>query len=327
MNRRETITLLGGAAAWSLAARAQQRAMPVIGFLGSTAAERSEIRLAAFHQGLTESGYIDGRNVAIEFRWAENRYDRLPAFAAELIQRHVAVIVTSGAVNAVLAAKAATATIPIVFGVGSDPVQLGLVPSLARPGGNLTGVTSLGRELLAKRLEVLRELLPGVKVIGLLVNPKNPNTEPSVSELQQLAQASGWTLNVVAVTAESDLDMAIATLVQVGAGAFLHATDALFVAAYDQLVTLAARYRMPSIYTNRNAVEQLGGLMSYSGNLTEAYRLIGRYTARILKGEKPGDLPVQRVTKVELVINMRTAKALGLTFPTALLVRADEVIE
>jgi putative ABC transport system substrate-binding protein len=227
LRRREFITLLGGSAAvlWPLAARAQQPTMPVIGFLGSTGPDPFRRQLAAFRQGLSEGGYIEGRTVAIEFRWAENQYDRLPALAADLVQRHAAIIVAAGAVNAARAAKAATSTIPIVFGLGSDPVQLGLVASLARPGGNLTGITRLSRELLAKRLGILRELLPGVTAIGLLANPNNLNTEASVQELRGLAQVAGWTLHVVTVSSKSDFDRAFATLVDLKTGAFLHATE------------------------------------------------------------------------------------------------------
>jgi putative ABC transport system substrate-binding protein len=326
MRRREFMSLIGGAATWPLAAQAQQPAVPVIGFLSSATPEGHRQQLAAFRQGLDEGGYAEGRNIAIELRWAENRYNRLPALAADLVQRHVAVIVTAGAVNAALAAKAATAAIPIVFGLGSDPVQTGLVTSLARPGGNLTGVTRLSQELLAKRLEILRELLPGAKSIGLLVNPNNPNTAPGVRELQPLAQAGGWALHVVAVGAESDLDKAFATLVQVKAGGFLHATDAFFNSSVDQMVALASRYRIPAIYADREAVAA-GGLMSYGSSITDTYRLVGNYTGRLLKGEKPADLPVVQATKVELIINLKTAKALGVTFPLALLTRADEVIE
>jgi putative ABC transport system substrate-binding protein len=327
IRRRDFITLLGGAAAaWPLAARAQ-RAMPVIGFLGTSTAEGGRRQLVAFREGLNESGFIEGRNVAVEFRWADNQYDRLPALAADLVQRHVAVIVVAvGAPNTVFAAKAATATIPIVFGVGSDPVQLGLVASLARPGGNLTGVTSLGRELQAKRLEILRELVPNVTAIGLLVNPNNPNTEPSVRELQQLARVGAWALHVAAVTTESDFDTAIASLVRAGAGALLPAADSLLSSSSDQIVALANRYRVPAIYTQRYAVEN-GGLMSYGNSLAEEYRLVGQYAGRILKGEKPADMPVQQATKVELVINLNAAKALGIAVPLSLAYRADELIE
>jgi putative ABC transport system substrate-binding protein len=288
MRRRYFITLLGvTAAAWPLAGRAQQPAMPVIGFLGSATAEGYRHQVTAFRQGLDEIGYVEGRNVTIEFRWAENQYNQLPALAADLVQRRVAVIVAVGAVNAAFAAKAATATMPIVFGLGSDPVQLGLVPSLARPSGNITGVTTLGRELLAKRLEILRELLPRVTVIGLLVNPSNPNTEPSVHELQQLAQAGGCALHVVPVTAKSDLDIAISTLARAGTGAFFHAIDALFNASYDQMVALAARYRILAVYAWPDPVEN-GGLMSYGVNRGEEYRLVGRYAARDSQGREAG---------------------------------------
>jgi putative ABC transport system substrate-binding protein len=326
MRRRDFVTLLGGAAAaWVRAAHAQTR-VPVIGFLGSTSPKGYGHQVVAFRQGLEDRGYIENRNVAIEFRWAENQYDRLPALAAALVQRRVAVIVAAGAVNVALAAKAATATIPIVFGLGSDPVQAGLVTSLSRPGGNLTGITRLSRELLSKRLEILRELLPNVTAIGLLVNPNNPNTEASVRELQRSAQVAGWTLHPVAVTTESDLDKAFATLVQLKAGAFLHTTDALFNSQSDQMVALAIDHHIPGIYSERTAVE-VGGLMSYATNLKDAYRQVGIYAGRILNGEKPADLPVQQVTKVELIINLKAAKALGITFPPALLARADEVIE
>jgi putative ABC transport system substrate-binding protein len=326
MKRRQFITLLGGAAAWPIAAWAQQAAMPVVGWLGSTSLDGYRRQLAAFSQGLDEGGYVEGRNVAIEYRWAESRYDQLPALAADLVQRRVAVIVAVGAVNVVLAAKAATATIPIVFQVGSDPVQSGLVISLARPGGNITGVTSLGRELLAKRLEILRELLPNVGAFGLLVNPNNPNTEPSVRELEALGRANGWTLHVVAVATESDFDEAFTALDQLKVGAFLHATDQLFIDSSDRIVALAVRHRIPAIYAQLAAAEA-GGLMCYGADLADNSRVAGVYVGRILKGEKPADLPVQQVTKVELVINMKTAKALGLTVPLSLLGRADEVIE
>jgi putative ABC transport system substrate-binding protein len=328
--RREFITLLGGAAAapslWPLAARAQQTALPVIGFLGSTLSHGYENQLAAFRRGLSEVGYVEGRNVAIEFRWANNQYDRLPALASELVQRRVAVIVSSGAINAAFAAKAATATIPIVFGAGSDPVQIGLVDSLSRPGGNVTGATRISRELLAKRLEVLRELLPKVTSFGLLVNPSNPNTEPSVRELKELTQSAGLTLHVVAVPTQSDFDRALSTLVELKAGAFLYTTDALFGSSLDQMVALAGHYRLPGIYYDRIAVDG-GGLISYGSSTIETYRTVGLYTGRILKGAKPSDLPVQESTKVELVINLKTAKALGVDVPLALLVRADELIE
>jgi putative ABC transport system substrate-binding protein len=325
MRRRDFVTLLGGAAAaWPLAARAQ-RDLPTIGYLSGTTRDVQAINVGVLRKALTEFGYVEGQNLDIEFRFADNQYELLPALAADLVRRRVRAIVVSGAVNAALAAKAATGAIPIVFYLGSDPVQMGLVASLNRPGGNVTGVTGLGRELLAKRLEMLRELLPGAGGIGLLVNPDNPNTQASVRELQALANAGGWLLHVVAASHEGDLDLAIAKFVQLKAGAFLTATDALFT-NYLGMVTLAARHRIPAIYPTREFADA-GGLMSYGSSRMEGLRAVADYTSRILKGVKPSDLPVQQATKVELVINMRTAKALGITFPTALLVRADEVIE
>ena len=327
VRRRDCISLLGATVAtWPFVAGAQQAAVPVVGFLSSRTPDADGQRMTAFRKGLGEGGYIEGRNIAIEFRWAEDHYDRLPALADDLVQRRVAVIVAAGSVNSALAAKAASATIPIVFGNASDPVQIGLVTSLARPGGNATGVTTLGRELLAKRFEVLRELVPNLTRIGLLVNPNNPNTEPSVRELQAMAQLGGWSLRVVAADAESDIEKAFAALTQMQAGAFLHAVDALFNSSAMQMVALASRYGIPGIYTELDAVRG-GGLIGYGSSPVEQYRLIGGYTARILKGEKPADLPVQQSTKIELVVNLKTAKALGLTVPPSLLTRADEVIE
>ena len=322
MRRREFIGLVGGAAALPLAAGAQ-RAVATIGYLSSTS--RATTALNPLRQAMSEFGYTEGRNLEIEFRFADNRYDRLPALAADLVRRRVQVIVVGGATVGVLAAMAATKTIPIVFSSGVDPVQLGLVASLSRPGGNVTGVVSLSQELLAKRLEMLRELHPSASAIGLLVNPNNPNTQPSVSEMQALANAGGWLLHVVTASNEGELDAAIAKLIQLKAGAFLFAADALF-ANQLEIVAVAARHRIPTIYSQREQVEA-GGLMSYGSNRAEIQRVVADYTVRILKGAKPSELPVQQATKVELVINMRTAKSLGLTFPTALLVRADEVIE
>jgi putative ABC transport system substrate-binding protein len=325
IQRRAFITLLGGAAAaWPFAARAQQPAVPVIGFLSSSA-EMESPRLAAFRRALNESGYVEGRNVLIEYRWADNQYDRLPALAADLVQRRVAIIVAAGN-SAAPAAKAATTTLPIVFGTGSDPVQLGLVSNLARPGGNVTGITLLNQELNAKRLEILRELLPNVTVIGLLVNPNNPTTDPTVRELREVSQSRGSALRVVAVSSQSDLDAAIANLVQAGAGSFMHAIDSVFPPSFDRLAALASHYRIPAIYSAREAVDN-GGLMSYGGRPSDEWRLMGQYTARVLKGERPGDLPVQQATRVDFLVNLKTAKALGLTIPLALLARADEVIE
>ena len=329
MRRRDFITLLGGAAAaWPLAATAQQPAVPVVGFLvsGPAAQEVMGFRLAAFHQALNESGYYEGRNVQIEFHWDENQFDRVTALVLDLAQRRVAVIVVSGVINAALAAKAAVRDIPIIFATGSDPVQFGLVSNLARPGGNVTGVTIRNRELMAKRLEILRELLPNETAVGLLVNPNNLNTDPIVRELREVSQSRGWALHVVAVSSESNLDMAIASLVQAGAGAFMYALDSLFASSFNRLTALASQNRIPAIYHTRDAVEN-GGLMSYGGRPADEYRLVGQYTARILKGEWPGDLPVQQATKVELIINLKTAKALGVTVPPSLLARADEVIE
>ena len=322
MRRREFIGLVGGAAALPLAAGAQ-RAVATIGYLSSTS--RATTALNPLRQAMSEFGYTEGRNLEIEFRFADNRYDRLPALADDLIRRRVQVIVVGGATVGVLAAMAATKTIPIVFSSGVDPVQLGLVASLSRPGGNVTGVVSLSQELLAKRLEMLRELHPSASAIGLLVNPNNPNTQPTVSEMQALANAGGWLLHVVTASNEGELDAAIAKLIQLKAGAFLFAGDALF-ANQLEIVAVAARHRIPTIYTQREQVEA-GGLMSYGSDREEIQRVVADYTVRILKGAKPSELPVQQATKVELVINMRTAKSLGLTFPTALLVRADEVIE
>jgi putative ABC transport system substrate-binding protein len=327
MRRRDFIAGLGGAAAWPLAVRAQQRTVPVIGYLSGTIPRQPGSRDdLAFRRGLQELGFVEGRNLTIEYRSAEDHYERLPALAADLVRQQVAVIVATGSARGPLAAKEATATIPIVFFFGSDPVELGLVASLSRPGGNITGVTVLGRELLSKRLELLHELLPNVGAIGLIVNPNNPNTEPSVRELQALAQASKWRLHVVEARTGLELDAAVARLAELRAEAFLTATDNVITSRSDQLVALAARYRMPAIYQTRDAVDA-GGLMSYGGDGAESTHIAGVYAGRILKGEKPADLPVQQVTKVKLVINLKTATALDLTIPLSLLGRVDEVIE
>jgi putative tryptophan/tyrosine transport system substrate-binding protein len=328
IRRREFITLLGGTAAvWPLTAHAQQPAMPVIGWLSSESPGPYASRLRAFHQGLSETGYVEGRNVAIEYRWAEShQVDRLPALAADLVRRQVTVIATPGSTAAALAAKAATATIPIVFQIGTDPVELGLVASLNRPGGNLTGVTSLNAELGPKRLEVLHELVPAATVMGLLVNPTdNPNLESQLRDLQAAARTLGLPqLHVLHASTERDFDGAFAELVQLRAGGLVIGANTLF--SIEQLAELAIRHAVPAISPYRDFAAA-GGLMSYGGSLPDQHRLVGNYTGRILKGEKPADLPVQQVTKVELVINMKTAKALGLTFPITLLGRADEVIE
>jgi putative tryptophan/tyrosine transport system substrate-binding protein len=325
MMRRAFIAGIGSTAAWPLAARAQQQA-PVVGILSSASLDIYEPRAAAVLRGLADTGYIESRNVVIEWRGARDQYDQLPMLAADLVQRRVAVIIAIGSVRAASAAKAATATIPIVFGFGSDPVELGLVDSLSHPGGNVTGVTLISRELLMKRLDLLRELVPGAITIGLLVNPDNPNTAPSVREMEALARTNGWALNVVEARTASDLDGAFATLSQRQSGVALHTTDAFFTNQGGRIVALAARYAIPTIYTVRETV-LAGGLMSYAANNADHYRQVGMYAGRILKGEKPADLPVMRPTKFELVINLRTAKALDLTVPNTLLVSANEVIE
>jgi putative ABC transport system substrate-binding protein len=325
MRRRDFITLLGGAAAWPFAARAQQPALPVIGVLSPWSPGPATDVGAAFRQGLSEAGYVEGRNVAIEYRWAENQFDRLPALAADLVRRQVAVIFTNF-IRGALAAKAATTTIPIVFVTNANPVQFGLVASLSRPGGNLTGVSNLSGEVGPKRLELLHEAVPTATLIGLLLNPTNPVTEAFLRDQQAAALTLGLRLHVLYASAERDFDAAFATLVQVRAGGLVIGQDAFFSTRTEQLAALALRHAVPTIYEARNGAAA-GGLMSYGGNVAETHRLSGMYTGRILKGEKPADLPVQQVTKVELVINMKTAKALGLTFPITLLGRADEVIE
>jgi putative ABC transport system substrate-binding protein len=326
VRRREFITLLGGAAAWPVAARAQQPAMPVIGFLRSTAATGSEHIVTAFLRGLKEAGFVEGRNVAIEYRWADNQNDRLPVLAADLIRRQVTVIVAAG-IPAALAAKAATTTIPIVFEIAADPVEVGLVASLNRPGGNLTGVTTLNVELGPKRLELLHEVVPTTRSIALLVNPASPvNAARLSTDTQAAARAFGLQLNVLHASTERDFDAVFASLIQLRAGALVIGNDAFFLSRSEQLAALTVRHTQPTIFAYREFAAA-GGLMSYGGSLTDAYRLTGVYTGRILKGEKPVDLPVQQSTKVELFINLKTAKTLGLTFPITLLGRADEVIE
>ena len=322
MNRRKLMLLLSGAVgALSRTLRAQQKAMPVIGFLGS--ASPSHI-LAAFHQGLGETGYVEGQNLAFEYRWAEGRYDRLPALAADLVVRNVDLIAADG-IPAALAAKTATSTIPIVFAVG-DPVDLGLVASLARPGGNLTGVSTMAPELSPKRLELLSELVPQVGVIALLVNPNNSNTERTTRDMQEAARAKGVQLHILTAGTESEIDAAFATLVQLHAGALVVGGDPFFTNWRERLVTLAATHGVPAIYQSREFAEA-GGLISYGSNITAAFRQVGIYAGRILKGEKPADLPVQQPTTFELVVNLKTAYALGLTVPPSILARADEVIE
>jgi putative ABC transport system substrate-binding protein len=326
MKRRAFIAALGGAAAWPLVARAQH-SVPVVGFLSGNSSSTMP-NIDFFRQGMKKEGFVEGQNVAFEFRSAEGQYDRLPALAEELVSRKVAVIVADGAVAAPLAAKQATTTIPIVFGTGSDPVKWGLVASLNRPGGNVTGVTLSASELLPKRLQLLRELVPDAAVIGLLVNPNNPNAEPESKQISAIAQTSGWTLKVVKAAKEQDLEPAFADLMQSQAGGLTVGSDALLASPSwnQQIASLAIRYKLPVIRSGRQFALD-GGLIGYGSRFTDLYPLMGEYTARILKGTKPADLPVYYPTKFELVINLKAAKAIGLTVPTAILLRADEVIE
>jgi putative ABC transport system substrate-binding protein len=326
IRRREFIAALGGAAAWPIAARAQQSDLPLIGYLGITSPEPFQSRLQAFRQGLSETGYFEGRNVAIEYRWAQGQFDRLPALAVELVSRRPNVLVSAGAGAAGLAMKKATTTIPIVFEMGLDPIETGLVASLSRPEGNVTGVTSLNTEVEPKRLEILHELVPAAKKFAFLVNPANPRlAEPASRDLRIAARNLGLELHILELSSGDDFDGAFTRLAQLGAGGLI-TSDPSFVARPGRLATLALRRGVPTIsYTREFCVA--GGLASYGGSVTESHRLSGIYAGRILKGAKPSDLPVQQVTKIELIINMNTAKALGLSVPLPLRGRADELIE
>ena len=327
MKRREFITLLGGTAvSWPLAAHAQQPPKPTIGYLSTRSPGEAKYVTDAFTQGLKETGYIEGRNVAIEYRWPEGHYDRLPMLAADLVRRQVAVIAAVGGEPSSLAAKAATATIPIVFSIGGDPVRLGLVASLNRPGGNITGVNFFQSELGAKRLGILHELLPKATDIGMLVNPNFAEAETHAKDAQESAASLGLRIHVVRASTVDEFDIAFATLIQQKVGALLLANDAFFHGQRRPLIALAARHAIPAIYFWRDFPVD-GGLMSYSPSLVQAYRQVGVYTGKILKGTKPADLPVVQPTKFEFVINLKTAKALGLTFPPGVLAIADEVID
>ena len=327
MKRRDFITLLGGAvAAWPLAARAQQAALPVIGFLSSATAATFTPYIAGFRLGLQDTGYIEGRNVAIEYRWVEGHYDRLLEQAAELARQQVAIIVSSGGAVAALAAKTATTTIPIVFVIGDDPLRYDLVTSLNRPGGNITGLSLFISTLMAKRLELLNEMIPATSAIAMFVNPNNPNADLETRNMQEAALTSARELHIIKVSNTSEIDAGFATLVQQHIGALLVGTDTFFFSQGHQIITLAARYQIPTIYFV-HALAAAGGLLSYGPNFVNEWRQAGIYAGRILKGTKPTDLPILQPTKFELVINLKTAKALGIDVPPTLLARADEVIE
>ena len=327
MQRREFITILGGAAVvWPLAARAQQPTMPVIGFVNVASAKNYTLPLSAFLKGLSEAGYVDGRNVSIEYRWAEDQNDRLPAMVADLVHRQVAVIAATST-PAAIAAKAAHTTIPIVFETAADPVRLGLVSSLNRPGGNITGVTQANVEIVPKRLQLLHELVPTASVIALLVNPANKAlAEPATREVPSAARTFGLKVHILTASSENDFDGVFAKLTELRAGGLVIAADPFFTSRCEQLGALTVRHAVPAVYQRREFAVA-GGLLSYGADITDAYRLAGSYTGRVLKGDKPADLPVQQATKVELIINLKTAKALGITVPNTLIGRADEVIE
>jgi putative tryptophan/tyrosine transport system substrate-binding protein len=327
VKRRDFITLLGGVvAAWPLAARAQQPSIPVVGWLGATTPDSAARFVEAFRRGLSETGFVDGHSVKIEYRWAENRYAQLPALAADLVGRKVDAIFAIGGSVAALAAKTATATIPIVFANGADPIKVGLVPSLNRPGGNVTGITIFSNELNAKKLEILHGLVPATAAIALLVNPANPTADSVVQDTQEAAHALGRRLSVLRASNEREIDTAWAGVVEQSAGGFIVSPDGFFSARRDQLAALAARHRIPAIYEGRQFVDA-GGFISYGVDFSEACRQAGIYVGRILKGAKPADLPVLQPTKFDLVINLKAAKDLGITIPNALLIQATELIE
>src|SRR5262245_44431672 len=325
LKRREFVTLLGGAAAWPLTAREQQPKMPVLGFLSSGSAEAFTPLVGPFRDGLREAGYVEGRNVAIEFAWAAGQYDKLSSLAADLVSRQVAVIVAAGGAVAALAAQAATSTIPIVVAIGDDPVKYGLVASLSRPSGNITGVTLFIDVLAAKRVEILTELAPAA-AFAILINPRNPNAETEARNAQAAAQQSGRELRVLTASNENEIDAAFGTAAQRAPAALTIGTDPYFYSRPDQLVGRAVRHAIPTIYFHRS-FGLAGGLVTYGATFTDEFRTAGRYTGRILAGEKPNDLPIMQPTKFELVINLKTAKALGIEVPPSLLARADEVIE
>jgi len=328
MRRREFITLLGGAAvACPAPGRAQQPEMPIIGYLSIRSSDADAQFLVSFRQGLGQAGFVEGRNVAVEYRYAEGQPDRLPSLVADLVRRHVAAIVTTGGAQATLAAKAATTTIPIAFTIGADPVKIGLVQSLNRPGVNLTGVTTSYDEAAPKRLGLLREILPKSAIIGVLVNPNDPITAKSeTDEMHKAGRSLGQHIEVLQAGTEHDIDAAFARVIEMRADALIVAPDALFATQTRQLIALAARHAIPTLYWRREFADA-GGLMSYGSSLADAVRVVGVYAGRILKGEKPGDLPVQLPTKFELIVNVKSAKAIGLAIPESFLARADEVIE
>jgi putative ABC transport system substrate-binding protein len=325
-NRREFLALLGVAAGWPIVARTQPATIPVVGFLNATSPSPWKPYVEAFRQGLNEAGFVEGRTVVIEYRWAEGQYERLPSLAADLVRRQVAVIVSTGGAAPILAAKAATTKIPIVFTTGSDPVRLGLVASLNRPGGNITGVNLFVTQMASKRLGLLRELVPTAAMVAVLSNPTNPSTEDQLKDVQEAARAMGQQIHILSASTDQELDAAFRRMTELGAGALLVAADPYFTSRRSYVIALAVRHSIPAIYEQREHA-MAGGLMSYGTSLPDGYRQVGRYTGRILKGEKPADLPVMQPTKFEFVINLTAAKVLGLEVPPTLLARTDEAIE